>query len=51
MKLKLLERMVLDIIIIIAHNPCENKPIIMVKNNQPSKGEKGETIRRLMRGK
>ena len=58
MNLKILGRMVLDIIIIIEHNPYENISIIMVKKNQPSKGEKGpwkggkgELIRRLLRGK
>ena len=50
--------MVLDIIRIIAHNPYENKSIRMTKNHQPSKGEKGhskgekgESVRRLLRGK
>ena len=43
--------MVLDMISIIAHNPCENKPIRMTKTHQPSKGEKGELVKRLLRGK
>ena len=33
--------MVLDIINILGHNPYENKLIKMIKNHQPSKGEKG----------
>ena len=33
--------MVLDILNIIVHNPCENKSIRMIKNNQPLKGEQG----------
>ena len=56
--LKILGRMVLDIIRIIAHNPCEKISIIMIKNHQPSKsdkgawkGEKGEPVGRLLRGK
>ena len=51
MNLKILGRMVLDIIIIIEHNPYENNSIRMTKNHQPSKGEKGEPVRRLLRGK
>ena len=58
MNLKNHGKMVLDMISIIAHNPCENKSIKMIKNNQPSKGEKGppkggksEPVRRLLRGK
>ena len=47
--------MVLDIINIIEHNPCENKSIKMTKNNQPGKDGKGHwkggPVRRLMRGK
>ena len=41
MNLKLLVRIVCDMINIIAHNPCENISIIMTKNNQPWKGENG----------
>ena len=41
MNLKILERMVLDIIRIIEHNTYENKLIIMIKNPQALKGEKG----------
>ena len=41
MNLKILGRMVLDIIRIIGHNPYKNYPIRMIKNNKPSKGEKG----------
>ena len=41
MNLKLLGRMVINIINIIEHNPCENKSVKMTKNNQPLKGEKG----------
>ena len=33
--------MVLDQKNILEHKPCENKLIIMVKNHNPSKGEKG----------
>ena len=62
MNLKLLGRMVLDIIIIIEHNNFQNKPIKMTKNNQPPKGGKGPLkggkgpwkggpVRRLLRGK
>ena len=58
MNLKIIGRMVLDIISIIAHNPYGNNSIRMTKNHQPSKGEKGaskdekgEPVRRLMRGK
>ena len=58
MNLKIIGRMVLDIINIIVHIPCENKPIITTKKNQPLKGEKGpwkgekgELVRRLLRGK
>ena len=57
MNLKILGRMVLNIIRIIEHNPYENNPIRMIKNHQPSKGEKGhwkgekgERVRRLLRG-
>ena len=41
MDLKILGRMVVEIIRIIEHNPYENKSIIMIKNHLPSKGEKG----------
>jgi hypothetical protein len=41
MNLKILGSMVIDIINIIEHNPCENKIIIMIKNHQLSKVEKG----------
>ena len=58
MNLKILERMVHDIIRIIEHIACKNKLIRITKNHQPSKGkkdhwkgEKGEPIRSLMRGK
>ena len=50
--------MVHYIIRIIVHNPFENNMIIMIKNHQILKGEKGhwkgekdEPIRRLLRGK
>ena len=50
--------MVLDIISIIKQNMYENNPIVMTKNHQPLKGEKGawkgekgEPVRRLLRGK
>ena len=51
MNLKILGRMVLDITRIISHNTYENNSIIMTKNYQPSKGENGEPVRRLLRGK
>ena len=62
MNLKLLGRMIFDIINIIAHNPCENKLVKMTKNNQPLKGGKGPPkggngfwkggpVRRLLTGK
>ena len=58
MNLKILGRMVIDIISIIEQNPCENNSIIMIKNHQLSKGENGawkgekvEPVRRLLRGK
>ena len=58
MNVKILGRMVLDIIRNIEDNPYENKSIRMTKNYQPSKGEKGhskgekgEPSRRLVRGK
>ena len=41
MNLKILGRMVLDIIRILAHNPYENNLIIRVKSHNPTKGEKG----------
>ena len=41
MDLKTLRRMVLDLINIVGHNPCENKNIRKVKNHYPSKGGKG----------
>ena len=43
MSLKILGRMVLYIIRIIAHNPYENNSIIMTKNHHPSKGKKGHS--------
>ena len=51
MNLKILGRMALDIISIIAHNPYENKQIILTKNHQPSKCEKGKLVGRLLRDK
>ena len=48
MNLKLLGRMIIDIINIIEHDPCENKSIIMIKNNQPPKGG---LVRRRLRDK
>ena len=33
--------MFLEIIRIIEKNPCENHPIKIIKNHQPSKGAKG----------
>ena len=50
MNLKILGRMFLEIIIIIEHNTYENKFIIMKKNHQSSKDEKGELVGRLVRG-
>ena len=41
MSLKILGRMVLEVINILGHNPCENNQIRMIKNHQPSEGEKG----------
>ena len=41
MDLKILGRMVLDLINILVHNPCENNLIRKVKNHNPLKGEKG----------
>jgi hypothetical protein len=56
--LKIIGRMVLDIINIIEQNPYENKSIRITKKHQPSKGEKGhsksekgELVGRLLRGK
>jgi hypothetical protein len=42
MNLKIIWRVVLDIIRIIAHNPCKNNSIRMIKKHQALKGEKGE---------
>ena len=41
MNLKILGRLVIDIIQIISHNHYETNPIRIIKNHQPSKGEKG----------
>ena len=41
MDLKILERMVLDPKKILEHKPYDNNLIRMVKNHNPSKGEKG----------
>ena len=41
MNLKILGRMVIDLINILGHNTYENNLIIMIKNHQPLKGEKG----------
>ena len=41
MDLKILGRMVVEIINILGHQPCENMIIREVKNNNPLKGEKG----------
>ena len=58
MNLKIVGRMVINIISIMKHNTYENIPIRMIKNRQPSKcgkgawkGQKGEPVRRLLRGK
>ena len=54
MNLKIIGRMVLDIIRILEHNPCENKLIIMIKNHQPHRVKrvnKGEPVRRILMGK
>ena len=42
MKLKILGKVVLEIINILEHNPCENNLIRMIKNHQTSKGGKGQ---------
>ena len=55
MNLKILGRMVFDIINNIEHKPCKNKSIKMTKKNQPSKGGKGlfkdGPVRMTLRGK
>ena len=40
--MKILGRMVIDIINILGHNTYENNIIIMIKTYQTSKGEKGD---------
>jgi hypothetical protein len=41
MDLKILGMIVIDLIKILGHNPCKNNLIRKVKNQNPSKGEKG----------